>query len=43
VLVLDAGGSIVRRAAGQPRKVDAIAALGAAVATGAPVIRRSRA
>jgi thiol-disulfide isomerase/thioredoxin len=32
VLVLDAGGSIVRRAVGQPRKVDVIAALGVAVA-----------
>ncbi|MFJ2213778.1 TlpA family protein disulfide reductase [Streptomyces sp. NPDC101062] len=31
VLVLDADGRIVRRAAGQPRKVDVIAALGAAV------------
>ncbi|WP_328581159.1 TlpA family protein disulfide reductase [Streptomyces sp. NBC_00370] len=31
VLVLDATGRIVRRAAGQPRKVDVIAALGAAV------------
>lgn len=31
VLVLDAAGRIVRRAAGQPRKVDVIAALGAAV------------
>ena len=31
VLVLDAGGSIVRRAAGQPRRADVIAALGAAV------------
>ncbi|MFE3604087.1 TlpA family protein disulfide reductase [Streptomyces sp. NPDC059142] len=31
VLVLDAGGRVVRRAAGQPRKVDVIAALGAAV------------
>ncbi|MEU3252620.1 thioredoxin family protein [Streptomyces sp. NPDC006997] len=31
VLVLDAGGRIVRRAAGQPRKADVIAALGAAV------------
>ncbi|MFC9425811.1 TlpA family protein disulfide reductase [Streptomyces sp. NPDC056987] len=30
-LVLDAGGRIVRRAAGQPRTVDVIAALGAAV------------
>lgn len=32
VLVLDASGSIVRRAAGQPRKADVIAALGVAVA-----------
>ncbi|WP_110944464.1 thioredoxin family protein [Streptomyces niger] len=32
VLVLDAAGTVVRRAAGQPRKVDVIAALGAAVA-----------
>ncbi|MFB7476013.1 thioredoxin family protein [Kitasatospora sp. NPDC056184] len=31
VLVLDAGGRVVRRAAGQPRKADVIAALGAAV------------
>ncbi|MFE1171946.1 TlpA family protein disulfide reductase [Streptomyces sp. NPDC058773] len=31
VLVLDADGAIVRRATGQPRKVDVIAALGAAV------------
>lgn len=31
VLVLDAGGLIVRRAAGQPRKADVIAALGEAV------------
>ncbi|UQA96683.1 TlpA family protein disulfide reductase [Streptomyces halobius] len=31
VLVLDADGTIVRRAAGQPRKADVIAALGAAV------------
>jgi thiol-disulfide isomerase/thioredoxin len=31
VLVLDAGGRIVRRASGQPRKADVIAALGAAV------------
>ncbi|MFE6689464.1 TlpA family protein disulfide reductase [Streptomyces sp. NPDC057743] len=31
VLVLDGDGAIVRRAAGQPRKVDVIAALGAAV------------
>ncbi|MDJ0342922.1 thioredoxin family protein [Streptomyces sp. H10-C2] len=31
VLVLDASGSVVRRAAGQPRKADVIAALGAAV------------
>jgi thiol-disulfide isomerase/thioredoxin len=31
VLVLDAGGAVVRRAAGQPRKADVIAALGAAV------------
>ncbi|MEE4544931.1 thioredoxin family protein [Streptomyces sp. V4-01] len=33
VLVLDAGGSVVRRASGQPRKADVIAALGAAVQT----------
>ncbi|POX37690.1 thioredoxin [Streptomyces sp. Ru73] len=32
VLVLDAAGTVVRRAAGQPRKADVIAALGAAVA-----------
>ncbi|MEV5570943.1 thioredoxin family protein [Spirillospora sp. NPDC052269] len=31
VLVLDSGGRIVRRAAGAPRKVDVIAALGTAV------------
>lgn len=31
VLVLDAGGAVVRRAAGLPRKADVIAALGAAV------------
>lgn len=31
VLVLDADGRIVRRATGQPRKVDVIAALGTAV------------
>ncbi|GAB3180796.1 thioredoxin family protein [Streptomyces incanus] len=31
VLVLDADGSVVRRATGQPRKVDVIAALGEAV------------
>ncbi|UKY48880.1 thioredoxin family protein [Streptomyces inhibens] len=31
VLVLDAKGAIVRRASGQPRKADVIAALGAAV------------
>ncbi|MEV4442372.1 thioredoxin family protein [Streptomyces sp. NPDC049577] len=31
VLVLDATGGIVRRATGQPRKADVIAALGAAV------------
>ncbi|OSZ56146.1 thiol reductase thioredoxin [Streptomyces pharetrae CZA14] len=31
VLVLDAGGRVVRRAAGQPRKADVIAALGEAV------------
>nr|WP_243766150.1 thioredoxin family protein [Streptomyces sp. GC420] len=31
VLVVDAGGRIVRRATGQPRKADVIAALGAAV------------
>ncbi|MFJ9851161.1 TlpA family protein disulfide reductase [Streptomyces sp. NPDC101150] len=31
VLVLDASGAIVRRGAGQPRKADVIAALGAAV------------
>jgi thiol-disulfide isomerase/thioredoxin len=32
VLVLDAGGAVVRRASGQPRKVDVLAALGEAVA-----------
>ncbi|KIH99379.1 hypothetical protein LP52_07685 [Streptomonospora alba] len=32
VLVLDSAGRITRRAAGQPRKADVIAALGAAVA-----------
>ncbi|MEV6672565.1 thioredoxin family protein [Streptomyces sp. NPDC051162] len=31
VLVLDASGRIARRAAGQPRKIDVIAALGALV------------
>jgi hypothetical protein len=31
VLVLDADGRIVRRATGQPRKADVIAALGEAV------------
>lgn len=31
VLVLDADGAVVRRASGQPRKADVIAALGAAV------------
>lgn len=31
VLVLDAGGGVVRRASGQPRRADVIAALGAAV------------
>jgi thiol-disulfide isomerase/thioredoxin len=31
VLVLDGDGAVVRRAAGRPRKVDVIAALGAAV------------
>ncbi|MEV1007202.1 thioredoxin family protein [Streptomyces sp. NPDC049881] len=31
VLVLDAGGRVVRRAAGQPRRADVIAALGAAI------------
>ncbi|MER6996102.1 thioredoxin family protein [Streptomyces sp. NPDC000410] len=31
VLVLDAGGRIVRRASGQPRKADVIAALAAAL------------
>ncbi|MFF7729035.1 TlpA family protein disulfide reductase [Streptomyces sp. NPDC008001] len=31
VLVLDAAGRVVRRAAGQPRTADVIAALGAAV------------
>ncbi|WP_311203304.1 thioredoxin family protein [Streptomyces gossypii] len=31
VLVLDAGGRVVRRAQGQPRRADVIAALGAAV------------
>ncbi|MFG3661905.1 TlpA family protein disulfide reductase [Streptomyces sp. NPDC047706] len=36
VLVLDADGRIVRRAAGQPRKADVIAALGQAVRTRAP-------
>ncbi|MFE9644733.1 thioredoxin family protein [Streptomyces sp. NPDC006365] len=33
VLVLDTAGRIVRRAAGQPRKADVIAALGEAVGT----------
>ncbi|MFG1810783.1 thioredoxin family protein [Streptomyces sp. NPDC049040] len=31
VLVLDAAGAVVRRASGQPRRADVIAALGAAV------------
>ncbi|OEJ29809.1 thiol reductase thioredoxin [Streptomyces agglomeratus] len=31
VLVLDAGGRVVRRASGQPRRADVIAALGRAV------------
>jgi hypothetical protein len=31
VLVLDAEGRIVRRASGQPRRADVVAALGAAV------------
>ncbi len=31
VLVLDADGRVVRRAVGQPRKADVIAALGAAL------------
>ncbi|MFI7009543.1 TlpA family protein disulfide reductase [Streptomyces sp. NPDC050145] len=39
VLVLDAGGREVRRAAGQPRKADVIAALGAAVAPVTPPSR----
>jgi thiol-disulfide isomerase/thioredoxin len=34
VLVLDAGGAVVRRASGQPRRADVIAALGAAVGPG---------
>jgi thiol-disulfide isomerase/thioredoxin len=34
VLVLDAGGRVVRRAVGQPRKADVIAALGDAVRAG---------
>lgn len=33
VLVLDADGRVVRRASGQPRRADVIAALGEAVAT----------
>lgn len=36
VLVLDAGGRIRRRAAGMPRKADAIAALGAVLLDGDP-------
>ncbi len=32
VLVLDAQGAVVRRASGQPRKADVLAALGEAVA-----------
>lgn len=35
VLVLDADGRVVRRAAGRPRKADVIAALGEAVRRGA--------
>ncbi|MGK5531069.1 TlpA family protein disulfide reductase [Streptomyces sp. URMC 129] len=34
VLVLDATGTVVRRASGQPRRADVIAALGAAVEDG---------
>jgi len=34
VLVLDAGGAVVRRASGQPRTADVIAAVGAAVHDG---------
>ncbi|GGO96326.1 TlpA family protein disulfide reductase [Wenjunlia tyrosinilytica] len=34
VLVLDADGALVRRASGQPRRADVIAALGRAVAEG---------
>ncbi|MGA5500091.1 TlpA family protein disulfide reductase [Streptomyces umbrinus] len=37
VLVLDADGRVVRRATGQPRKADVIAALGEAVGTSCPV------
>jgi thiol-disulfide isomerase/thioredoxin len=36
VLVLDGTGAVVRRAAGQPRKADVIAAIGAAVDGAAP-------
>jgi thiol-disulfide isomerase/thioredoxin len=36
VLVTDAAGQIVKRASGQPRKPDVIAALGEAVGTGFP-------
>ena len=36
VLVTDAGGRIVKRASGQPRKADVIAALGQAVASAFP-------
>ncbi len=35
VLVLDRTGAVVRRAAGQPRRADVIAAIGAAVGAGA--------
>jgi thiol-disulfide isomerase/thioredoxin len=36
VLVLDSGGGIARRASGQPRKPDVIAALGAAIGVSIP-------
>ena len=38
VLVLDAGGSIVRKAVGQPRKADVIAAIGDAIPGSVPAL-----
>ncbi|MFF4773311.1 thioredoxin family protein [Microtetraspora fusca] len=43
VLILDGSGNVVKRASGQPRKVDVIAALGATVAAdGAPAGARDQ-